>query len=100
LDGDVNVNITNNSIHNNIEGIFFWAESGYFVNANIIGNEICNNKYGVYLYNQIGNIVIHENIIYGNTEYGVFNNVSKIVDATLNWWGANDGPGGVGSGSG
>jgi hypothetical protein len=94
LDGDVNVDITNNSIHDNSEGIFFYGESGYFVNASITGNGIRSNQYGTVLYSQIGNVGIHYNNICSNSEYGVFNNIEKIVDATYNWWGANDGPSG------
>jgi nitrous oxidase accessory protein NosD len=100
LDGDVNVDIASNCIYDNSEGILFWGESTYFVNANITGNEICNNQYGIYLYKQIGNVEIHCSNIRGNSQYGIFNNVNKTVDATRNWWGADDGPGPVGPGSG
>ncbi|MBA7483698.1 hypothetical protein ES708_27022 [subsurface metagenome] len=44
-------------------------------------------------------ISIHGNSIVGNT-CGVNYLGSDVVDATNNWWGAADGPSGVGSGSG
>jgi len=42
------------------------------------------------------------NNISGNTPYGIDNSANTVVafDATNNWWGAKDGPSGVGPGSG
>jgi nitrous oxidase accessory protein NosD len=48
-------------------------------------------------------VKIFNNNITGNTNYGVqinTANVTEIVDATCNWWGAADGPSGQGPGSG
>jgi len=59
-------------IKNNQKGIILWTsgESGY---------ECDNNK-------------IHLSSIVGNSDYGIRNVNAGIVDATNNWWGANDGP--------
>jgi len=56
---------------------------------------------GVYYYgmNVAGSLVNYNNI-YSNVD-GVFNVAGTgILDATCNWWGAVDGPSGVGTGSG
>jgi hypothetical protein len=42
----------------------------------------------------------HFSSISGNTAFGVQNNHASDFDARNNWWGAEDGPGGVYSGSG
>jgi len=47
------------------------------------------------------NPTIHDNDIQGNTEYGLStNNTTVTVNAEDNYWGASDGPGPVGPGSG
>jgi len=44
---------------------------------------------------------VHYNSIVGNTVYGALNmDGSADLDATLNWWGDNDGPSGEGTGAG
>jgi hypothetical protein len=44
---------------------------------------------------------VNDNNITGNLTYGVWNNaVAGTLNATNNWWGANDGPGTVGPGHG
>jgi hypothetical protein len=69
--------ITKSNIHENVEGVHICSEPNESV-----GNRLkCNN-------------------IYGNRDYGVFKAYSPPVDATGNWWGAPDGPSGVGPGSG
>ena len=45
-------------------------------------------------------IHINLNNITGNLNFGVNNTVNGILDATCNWWGAANGPGPVGPGSG
>lgn len=49
--------------------------------------------------NSIGNKISWNNIT-GNVPYGVLNNGGAQVDATLNWWGDESGPGGAGRGNG
>ncbi|VVB51774.1 Right handed beta helix region [uncultured archaeon] len=69
--------------------------------ATITGNEICNNSVGIAVgYNDAdaSTVIAHYNNFTGNGE-GV-NSTNATVDATLNWWGADSGPGHVGPGSG
>lgn len=77
IDGDVTIEIINNTISNNTCGIFFYSERGYSIYANI-----------------------HFNNITGNSKWGILNFSPFIVNATYNWWGASDGPSGAGNGSG
>lgn len=72
--------------------------------ATLSGNDFYDNGWGVYV-DALGtsgvytgtvsgahNIAIHLNNIYGNTNFGVWNGQTDVVDAENNWWGANDGP--------
>jgi hypothetical protein len=43
---------------------------------------------------------VHYNNITGSTRYGVNNTTTGTLNATCNWWGAANGPGPVGTGSG
>lgn len=49
--------------------------------------------------NTLGGFSVHENSFLGN-RYGIYNYDALGVDATCNWWGAANGPGPVGPGSG
>lgn len=70
-------------------------------NLNITGNTIeDNDKNGIYFSQAFSGTVIHNNNIQGNTQYGIRNDNSPTVDATLNWWGDISGPGGAGGGAG
>jgi len=72
--------ITNNMISNNVEGV---------------------NTRDITLWNVTGlEIHINDNNITNNTSFGVRNGQMGVLDAECNWWGAADGPGPVGSGSG
>jgi hypothetical protein len=74
------------------------------------GNDIHDNQFGIYVNQPLDgqNIIAHFNNIYANTVYGaVLDSTagygpgsSGTLDATYNWWGANDGPSPVGPGSG
>jgi len=72
----------------------------------ITGNAIANgfdgvNTRDVSSWNVTGlNIHINGNNITGNTNFGVRNGQAGVLDATCNWWGAANGPGPVGPGSG
>ena len=77
----------------------------------IIGEGISVQKNSLYK-NEVGISVIdiegmsstkisaHWNKIEGNAKYGIINEAKEIVNATCNWWGADDGPGEVGPGTG
>ena len=99
---DPMVTITDNTIDNFDMGIDIYE----FADVTITGNDITNNDYGVYTNAGAGEgwaqtVVAHCNNIVGNSECGVDNSAnSATFDATNNWWGANDGPGPVGPGSG
>ncbi|MCJ7584251.1 MAG: PKD domain-containing protein, partial [Anaerolineales bacterium] len=43
---------------------------------------------------------VHYNNISGNTAFAIKNETSTLVNATCNWWGAANGPGSAGPGSG
>jgi parallel beta-helix repeat protein len=63
-------------------------------------NTITANSIGIHVEGN-ANPTIHDNDIRGNTTYGVRNlNLSQVVDASDNYWGASDGPSGFGPGSG
>ena len=72
----------------------------------ITGNEITNgtgdgvNTRDSTLWTVPATIHINLNNITRNSNFGVNNTVSGVLDATCNWWGAVDGPGPVGPGSG
>lgn len=118
--------VSGNTFTGNKDAISIWGSSTFItVNDNDLSNSL---RYGINIkgqdvtieYNEIANngdvginidrhvlnterIEISRNNIYGNTNFGVevdTANVSEIVNATCNWWGAEDGPSGAGSGSG
>jgi hypothetical protein len=72
----------------------------------ITGNEITNgtgdgvNTRDATLWTVPATIHINLNNITGNSNFGVNNTVSGVLDATCNWWGAVNGPGPVGPGAG
>jgi hypothetical protein len=78
---------------------------------NILSNSVHDNtlstasKYnpaGVLIENTVdaANVKANFNNIYGNQPFGITNEAPALFDATNNWLGANNGPGGVGSGNG
>ena len=59
----------------------------------ITNNFIDNLAYGVYLpvnLVNVGEILINNNSISGNSDYGVYNATTSTVDATCNWWGTTN----------
>ncbi|MTI94301.1 MAG: hypothetical protein FH749_02280 [Firmicutes bacterium] len=76
----------------------FLPPDPYPLTPEITNNQVLDNgRAGVYISNLFffspgnANPEIHNNDLVDNT-WGVFNATSGIVDATLNWWGANSGP--------
>ncbi len=53
-------------------------------------NVIGDNKFGVW--NNSTGTTFHYNNIVDNTRYGVKNSADVVLDASLNWWGSDDGP--------
>jgi len=99
LDNSSNNMLTNNTVSGNSKcGVDLDGS-----NSNTLtGNSITDNNIGVKIQGPVNasTISINFNNISGNTEYGVDNSSSGIVDATHNWWGSASGPGGVGPGTG
>ena len=77
IDGNLSVNVKNNTISNNSCGLFFYCESGFEVKADIHFNRVVNNR-----------------------RWGLLNLCNAKINATHNYWGSNDGPRYNGSGSG
>ena len=97
--------ISDNTISNNISvGIWFNIAAN---DNTLTNNTISNNNIGIFqsyfeIYPSSGNSV-HHNSIYGNIGSGVHNQDTRVdnrLDATNNWWGAANGPGGEGPGDG
>lgn len=70
----------------------------------ITNNRLFNNIYGVNVTtNSVSDTVqAHRNSLTGNTLFGIFNDTASggVVNGTCNWWGAANGPGPIGPGSG
>lgn len=65
----------------------------------IEGNNVTDNKCGIHIDDVgIGSFnypVIRNNNIHNNDDYGIVNDQSSAILATLNWWGSADDPSGV-----
>jgi len=116
-----NIIIEDNVVQNNMDGFYISSYGDAFLykwvydwsnqqlngpygpmNISITGNTIVDNNTsgGVYLAaGYPATIAINGNAITGNVP-GVANYLSEQVNATCNWWGAANGPGPVGPGSG
>ena len=117
LAGCDNVVISDNTISGATSGKNLYILSDYApwydinalsTNIEITDNEILNGKWGIRIANagaidasqMASTTTINNNIIEGNTEYGVENMIATNVDATYNYWGEPNGPSGEGSGDG
>jgi hypothetical protein len=81
---------------------YFNAPGDPATTATITGNNITANTDGIavgYDASDYSSVVAHLNNITSNTDAGVVS-TAPLVNATCNWWGAADGPGPVGPGSG
>jgi len=64
-------------------------------NLTVQNNTITNSPIGIDIYSTITDVtswIVTHNNISGNTVYGVSNNSASTLNATNNWWGANNGP--------
>jgi hypothetical protein len=82
------------------------AQPATLVSVNVSNNEITGNQSGMRFgepgKNNAGptGVGVHYNNIVGNVVLGIDNQTVPEVNATCNWWGAPNGPGPVGPGSG
>ena len=93
-------------------GVGIEADAGYGdldIDLTATYNLIHGWDYGVVVYectsgctaSTFANVDINRNSIVGNVSFGVSSQTAApVTDATCNWWGAADGPGPVGPGSG
>ncbi|MBN2134159.1 MAG: right-handed parallel beta-helix repeat-containing protein [Acidobacteria bacterium] len=105
--GHFNAVISNNTLTGNGNSLALGMD--LFTNAGTIsvtgtGNSITNFGTGISIYEgsagTISSLSINNSDIVGNTDFGASSNTSVAADLTNNWWGACDGPSGVGTGSG
>jgi hypothetical protein len=80
-----NVTISHNDVHDNALDTGKWGDPGGIM----IGTAV-----------DASTVHVNYNNIYGNSPNGVTNKATALLDGTNNWWGAADGPGGAGPGSG
>lgn len=102
-----NVAVSGNNVSSAITAVKVANSFGDGANSNvtITGNILRNNQYGVNVAvgSENSTVVANQNSITGNTIFGVFNDPASGVaslNGTCNWWGAANGPGPVGTGSG
>ncbi len=106
------VTVSENTITNTQQGIWGEGEALQFwhitlTSLTVTGNTIANNYQGIYFpggawASNLSGVHINFNNIYGNTQFGIKAEADNTgtADAENNWWGAKDGPSGVGPGSG
>jgi hypothetical protein len=88
--------VEDNTVDGSDYGLYFYVVQDLTVTGNDIKN--CATE-GITIWDDFTG-TIHFNNITGNA-YGLYSDVSsRTIDARYNWWGANDGPGTVGPGSG
>ena len=68
--------------------------------ARILSNTAGNNGGAVYQHFDGDGVTITNSCIVNNDDTAIFNSNGPQIDATANWWGANDGPSGAGPGHG
>jgi hypothetical protein len=77
-------------------GIYAGMYGTYDIDFTATGNTVRYWQWGFELYeyspNNLISAEIHYNNIEGNTDYGIYNYLTKTFDATNNWWGSTDGP--------
>jgi hypothetical protein len=65
----------------------------------VYGNAVYLNPTGILVNDSSSGAIASLNNIWGNTTYGL-DNLAELLPATGNWWGAANGPSGLGGGSG
>ncbi len=80
--------IQNNTVSGSDYGIYAYVVEDLVIEENEVKNCI---SHGISIWDDFtGNI--NNNNIFGNGNYGLWNNLTTNVDATCNWWGAITGP--------
>ena len=98
-----NVEVTGNTLSGFEYGLRIGNSAGTQVltNVTVNWNDITGNTTGVQVRASADGIALNNNNISGNTAAGIGNtDAGTTLDATGNWFGAADGPGGEGPGSG
>ena len=104
--GDSNILVTCNTVSSAGSAVNVANAFGVGVNASILitGNTLRDNvngvKVGATAVAAADTVIANRNRLTGNTAFGVNNASAFNVNATRNWWGAPNGPGPVGPGSG
>jgi parallel beta-helix repeat protein len=104
-DGVSNVTVRLNVVYGN-DGLGTGSGRGLGVdgsssNVSIVENTISDNAGGgIKVMGATTGWQANDNCVYGNTGYGAENTTGTTLDFESNWWGAADGPSGVGPGSG
>jgi hypothetical protein len=104
--GDSNVLVSGNQVSSAVSAVKIANSFGVGPNSSvtITGNTLDNNQYGVNVaLNSVTDTVqAHRNSLTGNTLFGISNDTASggMVNGTCNWWGAANGPGPIGPGSG
>jgi len=103
----LNTQIKDNTVTGYTRGGALTFESHYYRdlsrNVEVVGNTLTNNRYGVYVWDtqeELVGIAVNFNNMFGNSRRGALNDSPEILDVARNWWGASDGPRGLGTGSG
>lgn len=77
-------------------GVYAGMYGTYDVEFVATGNSIRYWQWGIELYeyapNNLISAEIHYNNIEGNTDYGIYNYLTDVYNATYNWWGDASGP--------
>jgi len=92
-----NLTLSNNEIFsNNQDGIYLYGSGSHTLTGCRV---FANFGDGIDVRNS-ASVTVSGSELFGNVEYGINSSSSGTVTATGNWWGAVDGPGGDGPGSG
>lgn len=91
---ETKVTVEGNTFRGSYLGLHLDDDGGYGLEATVQGNTFADNVVGIQLAasTRKGQVEIHGNSICGNLAAGLRNESAEVVDATGNWWGANDGP--------
>jgi len=103
-DASNNAQIRNNTLIGGNLGISLLGSAGVVIDSNIVRDTVNAGSIrgiGISVISSSTGAEAHNNNIEGNASFGMLvDGTSGVVNATDNWWGASDGPSGVGPGSG